>query len=249
MTTLAIEGLTAGYGTMSILQSVSLQLEAGEILAIVGANGAGKSTLLRTISGLVRSRSGSILLDNRDIAKATPEAIVRLGLAHVPEGRGIFTSLTVLENLMLGASGQRRATTGASGVTPFNIVAAYDLFPIIYERRNEWAGNLSGGEQQMLSIARALMASPGIVMIDEPSLGLAPLIVDQVYNTLLSLRATHGIGVIVVEQSIQRATAAADRVLLMTNGELAPLDQGLARAGRHEMTRAYFGISDKAVSP
>ncbi|CAM5521108.1 branched-chain amino acid transport system ATP-binding protein [Aquamicrobium terrae] len=243
MTSLVLENVFSGYGSIDVLRGVSLKVGNGDFLAVVGPNGAGKSTLLRTISGLLRLKKGSIRLDAQSIDGLATERIARSGVAYVPEGRGIFTSLTVHENLLLGLQAARRSAPVSE------VPMAFDLFPVLGQRRNEWAGNLSGGEQQMLSIARALMARPNILMVDEPSLGLAPRIVEHVYATLTQLREREGIGILVIEQSLDRASAAADRVMLMSRGVLSALDTSTAVAGKQGMAEAYFGITELGRQP
>lgn len=241
MTTLDVTQLVSGYRASTVLKSVSFSLRSGEIVAIVGSNGAGKSTLLRTISGVVKTRSGSISLDGKPLTGRAPENVSRAGVAHVPEGRGIFTSLTVAENLLLGRAGH--ASDASRAKPAFGMPDAFDLFPVIGRRRSEWAGNLSGGEQQMLAIARALMAGPHILMIDEPSLGLAPLIVDEVYRTLSRLREDQSIGILVIEQSMDRAASLADRTMLMSEGTLLPIQASGGQADIKELARTYFGMT------
>jgi branched-chain amino acid transport system ATP-binding protein len=225
---LRLEGLTAAYGPVVALDDVSLEVAEGEIATVLGANGAGKTTLLRTISGLVRARSGRVLLDGREIGGAKVEEIVRLGVAHVPEGRGVIAELTVEENLRLG--GLWRRTRDASDV--------FDLFPRLQERLGQPASTLSGGERQMLVIGRALMARPRLLLLDEPSLGLAPRITAQIMSLLRDLRERTGLTVVLVEQNARSALSVADRAIVLALGRIVASDETLDDQLRH----AYLGF-------
>src|SRR3712207_3162859 len=200
---LEVENLTAAYGPVRALDGVSLSAEAGRITAVLGANGAGKTTLLRTISGLVRTVSGRVVLDGEDITRAAVEAMVGKGMAHVPEGRGVIAELTVDENLRVGS-----LFRGKAEKSEFDRV--YDIFPRIAERRNNPAHTLSGGERQMLVIGRALLAKPRILLLDEPSLGLAPRIVAQIFGLVRQLVDREGLSVLLVEQNARSALSVAD---------------------------------------
>ena len=225
---LRLEGLTAAYGPVVALDDVSLEVAEGEIATVLGANGAGKTTLLRTVSGLVRARSGRVVLDGRDIGAEPVEAIVRLGVAHVPEGRGVIGELTVEENLRLG--GLWRRARDASDV--------FDLFPRLRERLSQPAGTLSGGERQMLVIGRALMARPRLLLLDEPSLGLAPRISAQIMLLLRDLRERTGLTVVLVEQNARSALSVADRAIVLALGRVVASDETLDDRLRH----AYLGF-------
>ena len=225
---LRLEGLTAAYGPVVALDDVSLEVAEGEIATVLGANGAGKTTLLRTISGLVRARSGRVLLDGREIGGAKVEEIVRLGGAHVPEGRGVIAELTVEENLRLG--GLWRRARDASDV--------FDLFPRLQERLAQPASTLSGGERQMLVIGRALMARPRLLLLDEPSLGLAPRITAQIMSLLRDLRERTGLTVVLVEQNARSALSVADRAIVLALGRIVASDETLDDQLRH----AYLGF-------
>jgi branched-chain amino acid transport system ATP-binding protein len=225
---LRLEGLTAAYGPVVALDDVSLEVADGEIATVLGANGAGKTTLLRTISGLVRARSGRVLLDGREIGGAKVEEIVRLGVAHVPEGRGVIGELTVEENLRLG--GLWRRARDASDV--------FDLFPRLQERLPQPASTLSGGERQMLVIGRALMARPRLLLLDEPSLGLAPRITAQIMSLLRDLRERTGLTVVLVEQNARSALSVADRAIVLALGRIVASDETLDDQLRH----AYLGF-------
>ncbi len=225
---LRLEGVTAAYGPVVALDDVSLEVAEGEIATVLGANGAGKTTLLRTVSGLVRARSGRVLLGGRDIGAEAVEAIVRLGVAHVPEGRGVIEDLTVEENLRLG--GLWRRARDASDV--------FDLFPRLRERLPQPAGTLSGGERQMLAIGRALMAQPRLLLLDEPSLGLAPRIAAQIMVLLRDLRERTGLTVVLVEQNARSALSVADRAIVLALGRVVASDETLDDQLRH----AYLGF-------
>jgi branched-chain amino acid transport system ATP-binding protein len=233
---LRVDELHVSYGSVAALKGVSLSIETGELVAVVGPNGAGKSTLLRTIAGLNTPRSGTIVVYGKDVRKSTPERRVADGISLVPEGRHIFGSLTVEENMMLGAttrSDGRRAVQADRG-------RMLSLFPILASRLRQRAGQLSGGEQQMLAIARALMAAPRLLLLDEPSLGLAPLIVDAVYQIIGELRRD-GLTVLLVEQSIQRALLAADRAYVLGTGRVAVSGTAAELRAMPDLEQAYFG--------
>ena len=212
---LEVSDLRVNYGAVAAIRGVNLSVAAGEVVALLGANGAGKSTMLRTISGLSRPRSGRIVLGGEAIHRLPPARIVRLGIAHCPEGRRVFGSLTVAENLRLGAA----ARADRAGVAK-DRERIYAMFPILSERRTQSAGTLSGGEQQMLALGRALMAQPRILLLDEPSLGLAPLLVQQIFRTLVELKAS-GVTMLLVEQNINLALDLADRAYVLRTGEVS----------------------------
>ena len=214
VSTLDVRDLEVAYGGVAAVRGVSLSVAPGEIVGLIGPNGAGKSTTLHAIMGLVATRGGDVTLGGRSLRGRSPEAIARAGVALVPEGRRLFAELTVEENLRLGLA----ARSGANGVEE-DIAAVVELFPIVEEFRDRHAGALSGGQQQQLAIARALVAKPSILLLDEPSLGLAPTIVDLVFSTLRVI-SERGIGVLLVEQRAQRTVALADRTHVLANGEL-----------------------------
>jgi len=217
---LAIEGLDAGYGAVKALRDVSLHVEAGETVALLGTNGNGKSTLMKCIMGLVRPTRGRISLtvddEALDLTKLTAEAIVDLGVALVPEGRRLFPKLTVIENLMLGAF--RRVARSA---IEHNLALAFYTFPVLRDRRSQLAGTMSGGQQQMLAIARALMSSPRLLLIDEPSVGLSPLLVSQTISKIGELKQSFGLTVLMAEQNFNQAIRIADRGYIIVHGEIA----------------------------
>jgi branched-chain amino acid transport system ATP-binding protein len=211
---LQINGAFAGYGAIEVLKDVSLDVQAGEIVTIIGANGAGKTTTLMSISGVNRLRAGSIVFQGQEIHRLPPHEIVRLGLCQSPEGRKIFSRLTVLENLQLGA-----ITRNDHASIRRDLDHVYGLFPILKERSNQPGGTLSGGEQQMLAVARALMARPKLLLLDEPSLGLAPLIVAKIFDVIRALNQ-EGIAVLLVEQNARMALKIAHRGYVLETGRI-----------------------------
>ena len=233
---LELANVTVAYGAIVALQDVSLKVESGTLVAILGANGAGKSTLLRTISGLVRPRAGSVSLDGRDIGATSPERIVGMGIVQVPEGRGIFPDLTVRENLLVGAHSRR----GAAGIRA-DYAEIMAMFPLLARRERQDGSMLSGGEQQMLAIGRALMARPTLLLADEVSLGLAPVITRQVFDQLLKLRA-RGITLVVVEQNANLVLKAADYVYVLKHGRIVLSGTPGQLATDRELTEAYLGV-------
>ncbi|MQA34058.1 ABC transporter ATP-binding protein [Modestobacter roseus] len=234
-TLLEVSELTAAYGPVRALDGVSLRAGTGEITAVLGANGAGKTTLLRTISGLVRSSSGRVTLDGEDITAAPVEVMVRKGMAHVPEGRGVIAELTVEENLRVGA-----LFRGKVGRAEFDRV--YDLFPRIAERRDNPAHTLSGGERQMLVIGRALLAQPRMLLLDEPSLGLAPRIVAQIFALLRELVDRDGLSVLLVEQNARSALSVADVGIVLNLGRVVATDSAAALLADEQLRHAYLGF-------
>jgi branched-chain amino acid transport system ATP-binding protein len=231
---LELEDVEARYGPLTALRGVSLRLAEGEIAAVLGANGAGKTTMLRAVSGTVR-RSGRIAFDGRSIARRSPEAVARLGIAHVPEGRGTFSELTVAENLRLGAYSRRRREAKEDE----RRVLGY--FPRLEERRRQQAGTLSGGEQQMLALARALMGRPRLLMLDEPSLGLAPLVVREIFRIVADLNEREGLTVLVVEQNAQLALEAARTASLLEVGRIAVQGTSEELQAHEAVRRSYLG--------
>ncbi len=237
MSILEIEGLAGGYGLVQVLHDVSLQVEEGTVVAVLGANGAGKTTLLRAISGSLPRSQGSIRFDGHELRGTAAEKIARLGVAQVPEGRGTFVELTVAENLEIGAWRRNdRAEIRADQER------MYEMFPIFRERRNQRAGELSGGEQQMLGIARALMSAPRLLLLDEPSLGLAPLIVRQLYATLAEIMAATGVTTVVVEQNAQLALELAERAYLLEVGTIVREGTSDELRADDQIQRAYLGV-------
>jgi branched-chain amino acid transport system ATP-binding protein len=238
---LSIEGLDAGYGAVRALRGVALHVEAGETVALLGTNGNGKSTLMKCVMGLVRPQRGRLLLsiDGRrhDLTGLTPEAIVDLGVALVPEGRRLFPKLTVSENLLLGAF--RKAARSAIS---HNLALAFETFPVLRERKNQIAGTLSGGQQQMLAIARALMSSPRLLLVDEPSVGLSPLLVSQTIAKIGDLKQQFGLTVLMAEQNFNQAIRIADRGYIIVHGEIAVAAASVAELKANDLVkRLYLG--------
>jgi branched-chain amino acid transport system ATP-binding protein len=228
---LRVENLTVRYGAAQSLFDVSVEIPANGSLAVLGSNGAGKSTLARAVSGLVPSSGGSIWFDGKDITKWSPTKIRRAGLIHLPEGRGVFPALTVLENLRMALTTQRTRKDEC-------LDHAFELFPVLGQRRKQLAGTLSGGEQQMLSLARALMVSPKLVIADEMSLGLAPKLVDLVFESLGKMREA-GIAVVMIEQFASRALGFADQAIILQRGSVTWA--GRAEDAGEELLHAYLG--------
>jgi branched-chain amino acid transport system ATP-binding protein len=244
--TLEIRGLTTAYGPVTALDAVDITAERGKVTAVLGANGAGKSTLLRTISGLVRPEAGQVLLDGTDLTRAPAEAIARAGIAHVPEGRGVITELTVEENLRLGAllgSSRRRAgSMPQSDRAGRSLAQVYEMFPPLAERRRRDAHVLSGGERQMLVIGRALLSGPDVLLLDEPSLGLAPRIVAQIFGLLRDLVDSDGVTVLLVEQNARSALSIADVGIVLNLGRVVARDSAAALAADDGLRHAYLGF-------
>jgi branched-chain amino acid transport system ATP-binding protein len=234
---LEVRGLITSYGAVVALDGVDLVAEPGQITAVLGANGAGKTTLLRTISGLVRPQAGQVLLDGADLTRAPTEAIARAGIAHVPEGRGVITELTVEENLRLGAllgASRRRTERGLAQV--------YEMFPPLAQRRRQDAHVLSGGERQMLVIGRALLTGPSVLLLDEPSLGLAPRIVAQIFELLRGLVDAEATTVLLVEQNARSALSIADAGIVLNLGRVVARDDAATLAANDALRHAYLGF-------
>jgi len=234
---LAVENVAAGYGGVLVLQDVSITASPGTITAVLGANGAGKTTLLATISGFVRPRQGRIKLDDTDLARRRPEEIARAGVAHVPEGQAVITELTVEENLRVGAL--RRAGRADRSQA---LDDTYQRFPMLANARSRSAGTLSGGERQILVIARALMAQPRVLLLDEPSLGLAPKIVTQVMDLILRLRDEIGLTVVLVEQNARSALAIADHGVVLNVGRVVVTEDAAQLAADVALRKHYLGF-------
>jgi branched-chain amino acid transport system ATP-binding protein len=234
---LAVEHVEAGYGGVIALQDVSITARPGTITAVLGANGAGKTTLLATISGLVRARKGRVALDGTDLTRRPPEEIVRAGVAHVPEGQAVITELTVEENLRVGGL-WRHGQAGRAAA----LADAYQRFPVLAAARSRSAATLSGGERQILVIARALMASPRVLLLDEPSLGLAPRIVAQVMNLIQRLRDESGLTVVLVEQNARSALAIADTGVVLNVGRVVATENAAVLAADEALRKHYLGF-------
>jgi branched-chain amino acid transport system ATP-binding protein len=234
---LTLEQVDVYYGNIQALWQVSLRVEEGEVIAIVGSNGAGKSTILRAISGLLKPRKGSINFDSQKIDSLGPDEIVRLGVSMVPEGRELFPRMSVRENLELGAAYIERAY----GQTAESVDWIYRLFPVLRERASQLAGTLSGGEQQMLAIGRALMSRPKLLMLDEPSLGLAPLLVAGVFRTVRKINQD-GVTVLLVEQNVRQSLTMAHRAYVLENGRMVMEGKGKELIADKHVKEAYLGL-------
>jgi branched-chain amino acid transport system ATP-binding protein len=233
---LEVRNLSVSYGGIHALRDISLRVEEGEIVALLGSNGAGKTTTLRAISGLV-PYAGSLLFDGKDLRKCSPDQIVRLGLGHAPEGRRVFSRMTVLENLMLGAY-----TVRSKQEIDDQLAFVVETFPRLEERLSQSAGTLSGGEQQMLAIGRALMSSPRLLMLDEPSLGLAPIIVQTIFGVIKLINA-RGTTILLVEQNAQQALRIANRGYVLETGSMRFEDSGAALLENPAVAEAYLGVT------
>ncbi|RMG84052.1 MAG: ABC transporter ATP-binding protein [Chloroflexi bacterium] len=234
MALLEVENLESGYGQLQVLRGISLKVERGQVVTLIGANGAGKSTTLNTISGLITPTAGKILFDGRDITGARPDKIVEMGLAQVPEGRLVIANMSVEENLLMGAFPRK------DNVIQQDLQSVYRRFPRLAERRRQKAGLLSGGEQQMLAVGRALMLRPRLLMLDEPSMGLAPMLVYQIFQIIAEIKE-QGIPILLVEQNARKALQVADYAYVLERGQI------VAHGPAHEMQRdakiveAYLG--------
>ena len=237
MTLLEVRDLCSGYGALQVLFGVSLHVDDGEVVALMGSNGAGKTTTLRTITGLLHATSGAVLLDDRDVTGTPPERLVDQGVVMVPEGRGMLRDLSVAENLALGAYTVRdKAQVAAS------LDRTYTTFPILHERREQKAGTLSGGQQQMLALGRALMASPRLLLVDEASLGLSPVMTERAFALVAELNRQSGVAVLLVEQNVL-ALDLADRAYVLEKGQVVASAEGAAvRTMQGELRAAYLGV-------
>lgn len=234
---LKIESLSASYGDLKALFNVSLHVDDGEVVSLVGSNGAGKTTFLRAISGLIAISPGSrVEFDGADLGKMLPSQRADLGIAHIPQGRGILSKMTVRENLIMGAYCKR-----ARGNLVRNMEKSFDMFPKLKQRHNQIAGSLSGGEQQMLAIARALMMEPKLIMMDEPSLGLAPIVVQEVFR-IISEVSERNVSILIVEQNLMQALSVADRGYVLETGKVVMEGQAKALLKDPDIQSAYLGI-------
>jgi branched-chain amino acid transport system ATP-binding protein len=233
---LRVDDLHAAYGDIGVLKGITLEIREGEIICLLGANGAGKSTLLKVISGVLHPSRGNMLFQDQEITRYSPHKIVRMGLSHVPEGRQIFSRLTVMQNLLLGGYPRKSKKTEAQELFDF----IFNLFPILKERLKQKAGTLSGGEQQMLAISRSLMSRPRLLLLDEPSLGLAPMIVEEIFRVIKDLRS-RGIAILLVEQNVMGALNIADRGYIMEIGKMAAHGKAADMRGDDEVRRRYLG--------
>jgi branched-chain amino acid transport system ATP-binding protein len=237
---LVVENLHAGYGTSKVLAGVSLQVAEGQVVALIGANGAGKTTTMRAVSGMLKPEQGRVLLDGRPVQGQDASRIARLGLAHAPEGRKVFGPLTTEDNLLLGAFSRLPHFFGFRSRSRQDLERVYELFPILRERRLQTSGTLSGGEQQMLAIGRALMAKPKIMLLDEPSMGLAPVIVQEVFHTIRRLKAS-GITLLLVEQFAKSALEVTDYAYVMERGRIVAQGEPRELQKDQRLLAAYLG--------
>lgn len=233
---ISVKELDAGYGDIQVLRGVSLEINEGEIVSLVGANAAGKSTMVKALSGIIKPWRGQVLFDGVRVDTLEPHEIVELGIIQVPEGRRLFPQMSVLENLLLGAY-----TPRARGDYEKTLRDIFEMFPILKERQNQLAGSLSGGEQQMCAIGRGLMAKPKLLMLDEPSLGLAPILVAQVLNMVKAIRE-QGVTVLLVEQNVRQSLALADRGYVLENGRIVMEGPSAALLADDRLRQAYLGM-------
>lgn len=235
MALLEIKDLEVNYGVIKAIKGVSFDVNEGEIIALIGANGAGKTTILHTITGLIQAKKGSIVFDGKELTKTPPHKIVSMGMAHVPEGRRIFQQLSVLENLKLGAYTRKDKSEIAS-----TLKMVYERFPRLEERKNQVAGTLSGGEQQMLAMGRALMSKPRIILMDEPSMGLSPLLVSEIFDIIKVINES-GTTVLLVEQNAKKALSIADRAYVLETGKITLSGDAKDLINDESIKKAYLG--------
>lgn len=235
MAMLEIKDLEVSYGMIAAIKGVSFEVNEGEVIALIGANGAGKTTILHTITGLIKAKAGSIVFDGHDLTKTPAHKIVELGMAHVPEGRRIFSQLTVLENLKLGAYTRK----DKDGIVE-DLETVYSRFPRLAERKKQIAGTLSGGEQQMLAMGRALMSKPRIIVMDEPSMGLSPILVSEIFDIIQSINST-GVTVLLVEQNAKKALSIADRAYVLETGRISLSGNADELINDESVKKAYLG--------
>ena len=233
MSFLAGEGMTGGYGGADIIRRCTIEAEQGEVAVIVGPNGAGKSTAMKAIFGMVMLREGAVVLDGEDITRLSPQERVRKGMGFVPQERNIFTTMTVQENLEMGAYIREHGVADA-------MARVFDLFPILKERRRQLAGELSGGQRQQVAIGRALMTEPRLLMLDEPTAGVSPVVMDDLFDRILEIRGT-GIAILMVEQNAAQALSIADRGYVLVTGENRHTDTGAALLADPEVRRSFLG--------
>lgn len=234
---LATKGLCAGYGRALMIHDIGLEIARGEIVCLVGANGAGKTTILRAISGIIKAKQGTISFDETDITNIKANRLVGMGLGHVPEGRQIFNELTVRQNLILGSYPIRKQ----GAVVATQLKEVFELFPLLKERLDQKAGSLSGGGQQMLAIGRGMMSKPKLLLLDEPSMGLAPMLVESILDTIEKLRA-NGISILLVEQNVGPALAVADRAYVVENGRIVTSGGSSKLRDDEKIQQSYLGM-------
>ena len=235
MSMLEVKDLKVNYGMIQAIKGVSFHVEQGEVIALIGANGAGKTTILHTITGLLAPKEGSVIFEGTDITKIPAHKIVPMGMAHVPEGRRVFANLSVLQNLKMGAYTRKDKAEFQE-----TLKMIYERFPRLEERQNQLAGTLSGGEQQMLAMSRALMSHPKLLMLDEPSMGLAPILVDQIFDIIKELHEV-GTTILLVEQNASKALKIADRAYVLETGNITLSGTGMELANSDEVRKAYLG--------
>ena len=235
MAMLTVENLNVYYGMIHALKNVSFHVEEGEIVALIGANGDGKTTTLQTVSGMLQAKSGSVHFENQDITKMPSHRIVQLGISHVPEGRRMFANLTVYENLRMGAY-----TRKDKKEIEESLARVYERFPRLKERTRQLAGTLSGGEQQMLAMGRALMSNPRLLLLDEPSMGLSPLLVSEIFDIIESI-SKQGVTILLVEQNAKKALSIADRGYVLETGNIVMEDSAQALLNNEDIKKAYLG--------
>ena len=235
MAMLTVENLNVYYGMIHALKNVSFHVEEGEIVALIGANGAGKTTTLQTVSGMLQAKSGSVHFENQDITKMPSHRIVQLGISHVPEGRRMFANLAVYENLRMGAY-----TRKDKKEIEESLARVYERFPRLKERTRQLAGTLSGGEQQMLAMGRALMSNPRLLLLDEPSMGLSPLLVSEIFDIIESI-SKQGVTILLVEQNAKKALSIADRGYVLETGNIVMEDSAQALLNNEDIKKAYLG--------
>ncbi len=236
---LSLSNVSVRYGVIPALQGISIQVDAGEVVALIGANGAGKTTILKAISGLLRPSEGAIQFNGQNISKWTVDQIVKLGVIQVPEGRGVFPNLTVTENLMLGAYVRKDKSKIAK-----DLHAVLEKFPRLAERKEQYGGTLSGGEQQMLAIGRGLMAAPKLLLLDEPSMGLAPIMVKEIFRTIREIKKS-GTTILLVEQNAHMALAIADRAYVLETGKIVIEGSSSSLKANEKVQQAYLGTQRK----
>jgi len=232
---LSIENIKVSYGKAMAIDGVSLKVEEGELVTLLGSNGAGKSTLLKTISGILKPHTGTIRFDDQDLHTMPPHQIVRLGIIQVPEGREVFPELSVLENLKMGAFTRKDSGVGK------DLDLVFELFPRLKERRRQWAGTLSGGEAQMLAIARGILSAPKLFMLDEPSLGLAPVIRNDIFKVIRQIHQERGITILLVEQNAKLALGMSSRGYILENGKVGLEGKGADLINNEYVKKAYLG--------
>jgi len=237
---LKVDNLIVNYGAIRALRGISFEVSKGEIITLIGANGAGKSTTLHAISNIIKKTSGSVIFDRRDISSATPDSIVASGLVQVPEGRRIFANLSVRDNLEMGAYSRRSVTKAEKQAIKKDMEKVFDIFPRLKERIRQVAGTLSGGEQQMLAMGRALMARPRLLLLDEPSMGLAPILVDEIFSVVKGINET-GTTVLLVEQNAYKALALASRAYILETGEIVKSGMTAELMNDESVKAAYLG--------